>query len=374
MIIKNVQIFQEDGTFRPGDLFTENGRIAQAPSDETIFDGNGAYAIPGLTDIHFHGCAGCDFSDATPEALQTIADYELRHGITQICPASMSLPRTDLLAIARNAAAFSGKPGAELVGFHMEGPFLSPEKKGAHDARWLCSPDPVLFREIQQASGGLCRIVSIAPELPGAPEFIQTFRNEVVLSEAHSAADYDTAMRGFEAGASHVTHLYNAMMPFTHRAPGLIGAAFDTPGCEAELIGDGIHISPSAVRAAFRLFGDDRMILISDSMRATGLADGIYSLGGQEVHVTGSLATLADGTIAGSATNLMDCVRRVVSMGIPFGTAVKCAALNPARSIGIDSRFGSLTPGKTANIVLLDSDLRLQAVFQNGHLISTEQD
>lgn len=369
MIIENIRVFQEDGTFRDGRLCIENGRIVAETAGSSILNGQGAYAIPGLTDIHFHGCAGRDFSDADPEGLRVIADYELRHGVTQICPASMSLPKPELLAIARCAAAFSTDCGAKLVGFHMEGPFLSPAKKGAQDAAHLCAPNLAFFRQFQEAAGGLCKIVSLAPELPGALSFIQALSNEVVLSAAHTTADYDTAMQAFAAGASHVTHLYNAMPPFSHRAPGLIGAAFDTPNCEVELIGDGIHISPSVIRATFRLFGDERIILISDSMRATGLTDGDYTLGGQPVHVKGNLATLADGTIAGSATNLFDCMRNVVRMGIPLGSAVKCAALNPARSIGIDDRYGSLVPGKTANILLLNSNLEIQTILYEGKIL-----
>ena len=190
----------------------------------------------------------------------------------------------------------------------------------------------------------------------------------MVLSLAHTATDYDTAVLAFEKGASHVTHLYNAMNPFTHRAPGLVGAAADTKKVEVELICDGVHIHPAAVRATFNLFGDDRIILISDSMMATGLEDGDYSLGGQAVKVVGNLATLKDGTIAGSATNLMDCMRTaVLKMGITRESAVKCAAVNPAKSVGIYDRCGSITPGKRANVVLLQKeDLSLRQVILEG--------
>lgn len=199
-------------------------------------------------------------------------------------------------------------------------------------------------------------------------DFIEKKHGEVVLSLAHTAADYDTAILAFEKGASHVTHMYNAMNPFTHRAPGLVGAAADTKKVEVELICDGVHIHPAAVRATFNLFGDDRIILISDSMMATGLEDGDYSLGGQAVKVVGNLATLKDGTIAGSATNLMDCMRTaVLKMGIPMESAVKCAAVNPAKSVGIYDRCGSITPGKRANVVLLQKeDLSLRQVIVEG--------
>lgn len=201
-------------------------------------------------------------------------------------------------------------------------------------------------------------------------EFIRTLKDQVVLSLAHTTAGYDIAREAFLAGASHATHLFNAMMPFSHRAPGVVGAAFDDPHCQVELICDGIHLAPAVVRAAFQMFGDDRVILISDSMMATGLTDGDYSLGGQAVKVCGPLATLADGTIAGSATNLMDCLRHVVKdMGIPLGTAVKCAAVNSAKSIGIYDRYGSLVPGKAANVVLLNEELEIQSLVYEGELL-----
>lgn len=195
-------------------------------------------------------------------------------------------------------------------------------------------------------------------------------KDETVISIAHTTADYDTASTAIALGAHHITHLYNAMPPYSHRAPGVIGAACDHPQCHVELICDGVHIHPSAVRTTFKMFGDDRIILISDSMEATGMKDGQYELGGQPVNVTGNLATLTDGTIAGSATNLMDCVRTaVLKMGIPLESAIKCAAVNPAREIGIDDRYGSIAPGKYANIILLRDTLETQAVFLEGQPI-----
>ena len=393
MILKNIRIFRENGTFEEGELYTDGSEISAASRDGQVLDGQGAYAIPGLTDIHFHGCVGYDFCDGTQEAFEAIAAYELRNGVTQICPATMTLPEETLTSIGREAAAFarrqeeaaarisrqdqdagqgdkgweSAPAGARLCGIHMEGPFLSLEKKGAQNPLYLKKPDLSMYRRLQEAAGGLYRIVSLAPELPGAMEFIEALKDQVVLSIAHTTADYDTASAALAAGASHATHLYNAMMPFSHRAPGVVGAAFDDPGCQVELICDGIHIAPAMVRATFQMFGDDRVILISDSMMATGLTDGDYSLGGQAVKVTGSLATLADGTIAGSATNLMDCMRHAVKdMGIPLWTAVKCAAVNPAKSIGIYDRFGSLEPGKAANVVLLNEDLEITGILFQG--------
>lgn len=373
MIIKNVKVFQKEGFFEPGEIYIRDGKIMPEEEQfakEEILDGKGAYAIPGLTDIHFHGCMGHDFSDGTPEAIRALAEYELSQGITQICPATMTLPEETLLKISRTAAAYDNLSGARLVGINMEGPFVSEKKKGAQNGMYIHKPDAAMFKKLQKEAKGLYKLIALAPEEEGALEFIEELKEEAVISLAHTTADYDTAMEALKRGANHVTHLFNAMPAFSHRETGVVGAAFDTQNCDVELIVDGIHISPSMVRAAFKMFGDDRVILISDSMMATGLTDGDYSLGGQPVKVKGNLATLEDGTIAGSATNLMDCLRIAVKqMEIPLESAVKCAAVNSARSIGIDDRYGSLEPGKVANIVLLDENLDLQDIVYEGKVL-----
>lgn len=368
MIIKNVQIFRENKTFTRGDLIIHEGKFADiAKETEEITDGHGWYAIPGLIDIHFHGCAGYDFCDGTQEALEKISAYEASVGVTGICPASMTIEESRLYQAMKNAGEYTYHGGAKLQGIHMEGPFISEKKKGAQAAENIRTCDLKLYRRLQEASGGQIRIVDIAPETEAAMPFIAAVKDEVVIALAHTTADYDTATEAFASGASHVTHLFNAMPPFHHRDPGVIGAAADTKECRVELICDGIHVHPSMVRAAFSLFGPDRIILISDSMRAAGLADGQYTLGGQDVHVQGKLATLNDGTIAGSVTNLMDCVQTAVKkMGIPLADAVACATINPAKEIGIYDHCGSITPGKDADLVLLDENLRVRAVYIDG--------
>ena len=225
-----------------------------------------------------------------------------------------------------------------------------------------------MFRRVQEQANGLFKLCDLAPELPGAMQTIEELSGEVRISLAHTEADYDTACEAFRRGARQVTHLFNAMPPFSHRAPGVIGAAFDSENVAVELIADGVHIHPSVVRAVFTLFGG-RVILISDSMMATGLEDGEYSLGGQAVTVRGNLATLHDGTIAGSATNLMDCVRSAVRMGIPLGQAVQAASTNPARALGIEHDYGSLEAGKLANVVLLDDELNIHTILLRGRML-----
>ncbi len=374
MIIKNASVYTEEGKFAKQDIFIKGGKFvmsAEEADGEEIIDAEECFAIPGLTDIHFHGCMGHDFCDGTREAITAMAEYEASVGVTSIVPATMTLGEDTLQGICETAAAYvkevKNDKAADLCGINMEGPFVAASKKGAQNGAYIRKPDVEMFDKLNQASGNMIKLVAIAPEVEDAMEFIKAKKDETVLSVAHTATDYDTAMEAFEKGATHVTHLYNAMNPYTHRAPGPIAAAADSEA-EVELICDGVHIHPAVVRTTFKIFGDDKVILISDSMMATGLEDGDYSLGGQAVKVVGNLATLADGTIAGSATNLMDCMRTAVQkMHIPLESAVKCAAVNSAKSVGIYDKYGSITPGKVANVVLLKkNDLALEKVILRG--------
>lgn len=384
MIIQNGLIYTSQNTFEPATVTTTADTITavnlfqthsgkHVKPEDAFYDASGCYVLPGLTDIHFHGCNGYDFCEGTSEAFEAIAAFEFSRGVTSICPATMSLPPEQLSEICAAAACYrdrqekflTEKAVADLVGIHLEGPFINPAKKGAQKADFILSPQTSLLREWQEAANGLIRLVSLAPEQPGACDCIAECRDSFHFSLAHTQADYETAIKAFQAGADHITHLYNAMSPFSHRAPGVIGAAFDTPACFAELICDGVHCTPCAVRAAFRLFGDDRIVLISDSMEAAGMPDGDYTLGGQKVQVTGNHAMLTDGTIAGSVTPLYECMLTAVSMGIPLASAVRAATINPCRSIGIDSLYGSIEIGKKAHFLVLNqSDLSIQAVIK----------
>lgn len=374
MRITGAQVFDPHQGFTARDLCIQDGKIAAQAGGPEI-DAGGCCLIPGLTDLHFHGCRGEDFSDATPDGLQAMADYELSRGITQICPAGMTLGEDQLTRICQNAAAHRAKNagGAELVGLHLEGPFLSLAKKGAQNAAFLHAPDAAMLHRLQQAAQGLVKLVTLAPEEPGSLEFIQgALADGIRVSLGHTTADYDTASAAYQAGARQATHLFNAMPPFTHRAPGVVGAAFDHPEVSAELISDGVHIHPAVVRAVFHLFGKDRVILISDSLRATGMPDGRYPFGGQEIEVRGNRATMADdpNTLAGSVSDLMACMCTAVSFGIPLADAVTAAAVNPAKALGIYDRVGSLDVGKDANVVVLDQNLELKAVLFRGELVS----
>lgn len=366
------RVFDPEQGFVCRDVYTNGMLIADKSSDGQEIDAAGCYVIPGLVDVHFHGCVGEDFSDATPEGLQRIADFELSQGVTYICPAGMTLPEEQLSAICANAAQHraNNTGGAEVVGLHLEGPFLSMGKKGAQNADYLHAPDSEMLRRLQRAAEGCVRLVTVAPEEPGAMEFIRDAVDMgITVSVGHTTADYDTAMEAFRNGASHATHLYNGMPSLHHRAPAVIGAAFDSRGVRAELICDGVHIHGAMVRLAFRLFGAERMVLISDSLRAAGMPDGTYPFGGQEIEVHGNRATIAGHpeTLAGSVTSLMGCLRQAVAFGIPLADAVRACTYNPAQSIGIDDRAGTLDVGKEASIVLLDEkDLQIKAIIFKG--------
>ena len=382
MIIRNVKVYTESKTFEDGAIMIRNGVFDQVltgpdsagADDSEILDGEGCYAIPGLIDLHFHGCMGDDFCDGSKEAIARIAKYEASIGVTAIAPATMTLPADELEEILKVAAEYKkeASEGADLIGINMEGPFISPAKKGAQDERNIVPCDTDMCHRFLDASEGLVKFVGIAPEQSEKSlDFIQQMKGKVNISLAHTNADYDTAKAAFDAGANHAVHLYNAMPAFTHRAPGVVGAVSDSEHVMAEIICDGVHIHPSAVRATFKMMGADRMILIIDSMRATGMPDGRYTLGGLDVDVVGNRATLvSDGALAGSATNLMDCMRTAVKkMGIPLETAVACATMNPAKSLGVYDQYGSIKAGKKADVVLLDKELNLKMVIKDGKKI-----
>lgn len=410
MLITNVKVFTEE-KFVPGSIIVRGDTIQKVLLDEggpveigeeELLDGQGSYCLPGMIDLHFHGCKGYDFCDGTREAVDAIAKYEASIGVTAIAPATMTLPVEELEKILMNGAAYRREqlagltPGrADLIGVNMEGPFISKEKKGAQDAVNIIPFDVDIYRRFQKAADGLVKFIGIAPEEGDARSFIEQVKGEVSVALAHTNADYDRAKEAFDAGANHLVHMYNAMPSFTHREPGVIGAAADQncgsgsgikrsdnvnlssgqsahmpggDGVMAEIICDGVHIHPSAVRVAFTLMGKEQMILISDSMRAAGMPDGRYTLGGLDVDVKGNRATLlSDGALAGSVTTLPDCVRTAVKkMGIPLETAVACATIHPARSLGEESRYGSIDPGKKADLVLWDEDLVLVGVIKDG--------
>ena len=364
-IIENGIIFRPDKNFHSGTISIVNGKISDTfPDNADRINAEGLYVIPGLTDIHFHGCVGHDFCEGTDEAFKAIADYEASNGITTICPATMTLPENELVRIMRSAKTFSQK-NSSLIGINLEGPFISRSKKGAQNPAYIIKPDIEILKRLQKESGGLIKIATVAPETEGAIPFIKEAKSLAKISVAHTACDYDTAKSAFEAGASHVTHLFNAMNPIHHRQPGPIAAALESSAM-VELICDGVHIHPSIVRMTLKMFGAERVVFISDSLEAAGMPDGEYTLGGQKVIKRGKIATLEDGlTLAGSVTNLMDCMRCTVKeMNIPLETAVTCSAVNPVKAVGLDDVYGKIDTGRIADIVIMNKNLDIVRVIK----------
>jgi N-acetylglucosamine-6-phosphate deacetylase len=412
---------------------TSGASSAFGPSDIHVIDAAGLYAIPGLIDLHTHGCVGEDYALSDPDGIRKMLSYQAANGVTGICATTMTLSEemltqavanirrcattmtlpdeTPTLAVtntrhcaapgapddacppaqdvqsapARHFPAQDAQTGLErhfhaqdapsghahILGIHLEGPFVSPHKLGAQNPAYQHNPDPGMFQRLQNASGGMVKLLAMAPELPGGMDCIKELSPHVRISLAHTTADYGTAAAAFDCGAREVTHLYNAMPPFSHREPGVVGAALDDHRVMVELICDGVHIHPAVVRATLGMFGEDRVIFISDSMMATGLGDGMYSLGALPVEVKGKKAVLAQGagqsSIAGSVCNLMMNLRTAVNeMHIPLHVAVKCATANPARALGISDRYGAVEPGKAAHLVLLDQNLDIKQVFVDG--------
>ena len=374
MVITGAQIYTKDHTFQQQDLFLQGDRIVDTLEDDgQRLCAEGLYGIPGLIDLHLHGALGCDVCDAQPESLERIARYEAQHGVLAFCPTTMSCQEERLERIMDAGRQFAEQEVAgcaDLVGLHLEGPFLNPQKAGAQDASYCIRPDVAMLQRLQERSGGRIRLVDIAPELEGGMEFVASCHTQVNIALAHTQATYEEAVGAFDAGARRMTHLYNAMPGIHHRQPGPIIAAYERHA-QVELIADGVHVHPAMVRFAFQTFGEDRVILVSDSMEATGLADGGYQLGGQAVVKQGDHAVLAEHpqVIAGSVTNLFDCMRNAVKMGIPLTAAVRAATENPAKALGIDGEYGSLATGHYANVLLVDDKLRLQHVICRGQLL-----
>ena len=373
MFYKNAKIFTTDKGFQAGAFeVTAEGKFGQilpenAPADAV--DLQGAKVIPGLIDVHIHGAMGADFSDGDAEGLRKMARYLLREGITAFAPASMTLPY-DVLekAFATGKALHDASPSdcSRLMGIHMEGPYFSEKKKGAQNGAYLKSPDFAGFNALYDGCGGLIRIVDVAPELPGAAEFVEKAKALCTVSIAHTDSDYDHAKAAVDAGVTHLTHLYNAMPGIHHRNPGVIPATAENKNVRAEIISDGTHVHPASVRLAFQIFGGNRMVLISDALRCCGMPKGEYELGGQTVYLDTGVGRLADGTIAGSVTNLYECMRRAIAFGIPEEDAIRAATYNPACAIGADDMIGSIETGKYADFIVCSEDYTKKKIFRGG--------
>lgn len=374
MFYKNARIFTGDFEFKTGAFEVVDGKFGEILPEnvpEDAIDLKGATVIPGLIEVHSHGNSGYDFSDGNYKGLVEMARYYLSCGVTSFAPASMTLPYDVLekaFATAKRIAEEKPEGCAALRGIQMEGPYFSYKKRGAQNPDYLKEPDFEGFKELYDGCGGLVRIVDVAPELPGAVEFIEKAKELCTVSIAHTDSDYDHAKAAIDAGVTHLTHLYNAMPGIHHRNPGVIPAAVENKNVRAEIICDGMHIHPASVRLAFSMFGGERMIIVSDSGRCAGQPDGTtFDIGGQTAQLIGGVAKLvADGTIACSASNMWKCLTNTISWGVKEEDAVRAATYNPACALGVQDVVGSIENGKQADFIVCSEGYADKRVFLAG--------
>ena len=373
MFYKNARIFGSDFQFHTGAFEVKDGLFGavlpgEIPAD--AIDLKGATVIPGLIEVHSHGNSGADFSDGDYEGLKAMARFYASCGVTSFAPASMTLPYEVLakaFATGKRLKEEAPEGCARIMGIQMEGPYFSYKKRGAQNPDYLKEPDFEGFKALYEGCDGLVRIVDIAPELPGAAEFVEKAKELCTVSIAHTDSDYDHAKAAIDAGVTHLTHLYNAMPGINHRNPGVIPAAVENKNVRAEIICDGLHIHPAAVRMAFSMFGGARMIIVSDSGRCAGQPDGTtFELGGQMATLTDGVARLADGTIACSATNMYQCLLNCISWGIPEEDVIRACTYNPACALGAQDKVGSIETGKLADFVICNADYSNRRVFIGG--------
>ena len=370
-ILKNATILNDSFSFVKADIGVSADKICYVgdlPNEDCeIIDLGGKIIVPGLVDIHTHGCLGLDSADCqNSDEISIMRDFYASHGVTTYLATVTTSAKNDTeTAIELLSKAKSENKGANIGGIHMEGPYFSKERKGAQNPDYLRLPDACEFDRLFDISDGTIKLISVAPELDGAYDFISKISQKCAVSIGHTDADYDTGCRAIECGASVMTHTFNAMRPLLHRAPGAVGAALEH-GIFCEFICDGFHIDKAVIRIMYKLLGDEKMCLISDSIRAAGMVDGEYSLAGLPFFVKNGKAHLADGTIAGSTVTLYDCVRNAIDFGIPAESAFKMGSLTPATACGISEECGSISVGKRADLLVLDEEYNIEKIMIRG--------
>jgi len=329
-----------------------------------VFDAQGNYVSPGFINIRIHGCGGVDVMDTGSSTLQTMGKLLATTGVTSFLPTTMTYDWPKIYPVLENIrTAMSEETGAQILGCNLEGPFISQEFKGAQAAKHIIAAD---FTKIANFSD-VIKIITIAPEKITEDSFLLfCLQNKIIISLGHSGATYEEAMNAIAKGASHITHLFNAMSPLHHRHPGLVGAALDS-NVKCELIADNVHVHPAMQRLVYKTKDSEDIILITDSMRACLQKDGLSELGGQKVFVRGQVAKLADGTIAGSVLTMDKAIANFrTNTNAPLSTVIAMATINPARELGLDDHIGSIALGKQADLVVLDNDINIKITFVKG--------
>ncbi len=369
--IPNVACVVEDGTIT---AIGTRDRVA-CPANGRELDARGLTLVPGFLDIHIHGAGGRDVMDTDSDALNTVATTVARYGTTSILATTVTAePDLTCRAVERIAkhieeqrSASPSSPRAQYLGIHLEGPFISAARRGVHDAQWIAPPDIGLLKRLTQAARGHARILTQAPELPGALELVAAASAEnLLVSMGHTDATYDEARRAIGGGARHATHVFNAMRPFSHRETGVLGAVLTDATVATELIADTVHVDPAAMRLLIAAKGVAGVIVVSDATAATGMPDGKYRLGTMEVAVAGGVCRSTEGRLAGSTLTLDRGLRNILSLGIPLPAALQMLTLNPARSLGVEKRKGTLAVGADADMVLMNKQHEVVQVFTRG--------
>ncbi len=367
-----------------GTVVIEDGIIIYAGPDEhaptgiePVWDAQGAFVTPGLIDIHVHGGGGGDIMDGAAEALEQMAKTFSRYGTTAFLPATITAPHDEILraADAVKEAANRETGGAQVMGMHVEGPYISDKRRGAQNPAHVRPPSMEELEEIRKKLGPLLKLVTLAPETEGASAAIRGLRSwGVTVSIGHSDATYDQAMAAHLWGASHICHTFNGMRGLHHREPGVVGAALTCDGFSVELICDGIHVHPAAMDLLIRAKSPEKIVLITDTMRAMGLPEGRYELGGLEIDVSEGAARLTSGVLAGSTLSMARAVRNAIQMlGISIPRAVQMASYNPALAVGMAHQKGSLTVGKDGDVAIFDAQWNAQATIVAGQVVYSKE-